>query len=277
MLSAAGCQVKVAVMPDRLDPDDYVKKFGPQKFRQEVIEASYTLMAFKLLYYRRGKKLQDEGDRLLYIEEVLTEISGLNNAVEKDYYLRQLAEEFSLSLDALKEQEKQINFAKRRKNKGQGDKPANKQLVITKQTKQLKPAYYTAERNLIAHMLRNIELAFKVQDFLHENTFNVDEHQAIITYLLGFYENGNMPNTSAFIDTLNDEKLKRIVADIEMMNINDELTEQELKDYMKQVFNYQKMLKIKEKLLEQKEAERQSDFSKAALIAMEIIQLRKSL
>ena len=44
-----------------------------------------------------------------------------------------------------------------------------------------------------------------------------------------------------------------------MMSINDELSDQELTDYIKQVLNYQKMLKIKEKEVEQKEAERQSD------------------
>ncbi|MEH7346787.1 DNA primase [Bacillus sp. JJ1532] len=278
MLSNAGCQVRVSLMPDGLDPDDYVKKFGPEKFRHEVIDGSHTLMAFKLHYYRRGKKLQDEGDRLLYIEEVLTEISKLDNAVEKDYYLRHLADEFSLSLEALKEQEKQINFSERRKTKGQSsNETVKKQLILQKQAKQLKPAYYTAERNLIAHMLADSDLAFKVQNFLQGNTFNVDEHQAIITYLLGFYEEGHPPDTSAFINFLVDEKLKRIVADIQMMEINDELSEQELTDYIKQVFNYQKMLKIKEKLLEQKEAERKSDYVKAALIAMEIIQLRKSL
>lgn len=276
LLSNAGCQVRVALMPDGLDPDDYVKQFGPEKFRQEVIGGSQTLMAFKLLYYRRGKKLQDEGDRLLYIEEVLTEISKSDSAVEKDYYLRQISDEFSLSLEALKEQEQQINFSERRKNKGQ--RPAEKkQPILPKQQKQLKPAYYRAERYLIAHMLTNSELAFKIQDRLQGNTFNVDEHQAIITYLLGYYEEGNPPDTSAFINYIDDQKLKRIVADIEMMSINDELSELELTDYIKQVFNYQKMLKIKEKLLQQKEAERKSDFATAALIAMEIIQLRKSL
>jgi DNA primase len=68
-----------------------------------------------------------------------------------------------------------------------------------------------------------------------------------------------------------------MVANIIMMSINDELSNQELTDYIKQVLNYQKMLKIKEKEVEQKEAERQSNLSKAAAIAMEIIQLRKSL
>ncbi|MBS4191329.1 DNA primase [Bacillus sp. FJAT-49705] len=278
MLSNADCSVRIAVMPDGLDPDDYIKKFGPERFRNEVIDASVTLMAFKFLYYRRGKKLQDEGDRLSYIEEVVTEISKLDKAVEKDYYLRQLADEFSLSLDALKEQEKQINFSEKRKNnKGKSGNAANKKLLLTKQSKQLNPAYYTAEKRLIARMLRNSDIAFKVQDLLHGNTFNIDEHQAIITYLLGYYENGHSPDPSAFINYINDERLKRVVADIEMMSINEEISEQELSDYLKQVFNYPKMLKIKEKMIEQKEAERRSDYAKAALIATEIIQLRKSL
>ena len=60
------------------------------------------------------------------------------------------------------------------------------------------------------------------------------------------------------------KSLRRIVADIEMMSLNDEITDQELTDYIKQVLKYQKLLKIKEKEAEQKEAERQSDLSKAA-------------
>ncbi|MBU8879421.1 DNA primase [Bacillus sp. FJAT-29790] len=277
MLSDAGCQVRVALLPDGMDPDDYIKKFGKEKFHHDVIDSGVTLMAFKLLYFRRGKRLHDEGDLLLYIEEVLKEISRLEKAVERDHYLRQLANEFSLSLDALKEQQKQIYYAEKRMDKGQNNNLAKKQLVYVEQTNQLKPAYYTAERRLIAHMLRDSDIAFKVQGLLQGNTFNIDEHQAIITYLLGFYENGHMPDPSAFINFINDDKLKRTVANIEMMLINDEITEQELTDYIKQVFNYQKMLKIKEKKIEQKEAERQKDFAKAALIAMEIIQLRKSL
>ncbi|KML37903.1 DNA primase [Cytobacillus firmus] len=279
LLTEAGCQIRVALMPDGYDPDDYIKEHGEEKFRHDVIESSITFMAFKLLYLRRGKRLQNEGDRLLYIEEVLKEISRLDKAVERDHYLRQMANEFSLSLEALKEQQKQVYYTEKRKSsqKGKGAFEPQKRLQTPKRADSLKPAFHTAERRLIAHMLRSSDIAFKVQDMLQGNTFNIDEHQAIITYLLGFYEKGHTPDPSAFINFINDEKLKRIVVDIEMMSINDEISEQELSDYLKQVLNYQKMLKIKEKLNEEKEAERQKDYAKAALIAMEILHLRKSL
>ncbi|WP_132007636.1 DNA primase [Mesobacillus foraminis] len=277
LLNDAGCTVKVAMMPSGMDPDDYIRKYGEEKFRNEVIGSSSTFMSFKIQYFRRGKNLQNEGDRLQYIEEVLKEISRLDKAVEKDLYLRQLADEFSLSLDALKQQ------ANQSQDNGKGQparqpqpEPEKKQFVFTRQAG-LKPAYHEAERRLIAHMIRNSEIAYKVQELLQGKTFNIDEHQAIITYLLGFYEKGYEPDPSRFLNYLEDNKLKRVVADIEMMSLNDELADQELTDYIKQVLNYQKLLKIKDKQAEQKEAERQSDYLRAAAIAMEIIQLRKSL
>ncbi|MFZ7945432.1 DNA primase [Neobacillus sp. 19] len=275
-LHDAGFQIKVAMMPDGQDPDDYIKKNGPDKFRNEVIGASLTWMAFKFLYFRRGKNLQNEGDRLAYIEVIIKEISRLDKAVERDHYLRQLSAEFSLSLDALKQQQQQIFFAEKRKSTGKNE-PFQKPLVIPKPVKELKPKHYQAERCLIAHMLKNRDVAYKVQELLAGNTFNIDEHQAIITYLLGFYEDHLEPDSSAFLTYIQDDNLRRMVANIEMMAINDEISNQELTDYIKQVLNYQKLLKIKEKEVELKEAERQSDFGKAAAIGDEINQLRKLL
>ncbi|WP_210365967.1 DNA primase [Bacillus sp. REN3] len=275
MLSGFGLTVKVALMPDGLDPDDFIKAYGEDKFRNDVIGSSSTLMSFKLLYYRRGKNLQNEGDRLQYIEEVLKEISKLDKAVEKDLYLRQLADEFSLSLEALVQQQNQYTRPADRKNH-ESVRPVEKTLAVTTRTG-LKPAYHKAERCLIFHMMRNAETAYKVQEMLQGNMFNIDEHQAIITYLFAYYEKGNDPDPVAFLDDLQDKKLKRVVADIEMMELNEELSEQELSDYIKQVLNHQKMLTIKEKMAEQKQAERQSEFSRAMQIAAEIIQLRKTL
>ena len=150
-------------------------------------------------------------------------------------------------------------------------------MLRTKQVKELKPAHYTAERRLINHMLKNRDVAYRVQELMQGNTFNIDEHQAIITYLFGFYEDHDDPDPSLFLTYIQDDKLRRLVANIEMMAVNEEISDQELTDYIKQVLNYQKLLKIKEKEVEQKEAERQGEFARAAAIGIEIIQLRKSL
>ena len=277
LLQQANCQVRVAMMPDGMDPDEYVKQNGEEKFRNEVIGASLTLMSFKLLYYRKGKNMQDEGDRLLYIEEVLKEIAHLDKVVEKDLYLRQLADEFTLSLSALKDQERQ--YAKKLpgkeivQNKVEYEQP----FITTRRVNRIKPAFQNAERYLIAHMLRSIDVTYRVQELMEGNTFNIDEHQAIITYLYGFYENDHSPDLNSFLSYMDDEKLKRMVVDIDMMPLNGEITDQELMDYINQVLKHQKMLKIKKKEAELKEADRQKDLSRAVSLLAEIQQIRKSL
>ncbi|KWW21672.1 DNA primase [Peribacillus simplex] len=275
MLQDQDFSVKVALMPDNLDPDDYIKEFGEKSFVSEVIGASLTYMAFKMHYLRRGKNVNNEGDRIQYIEEVLKEISRLPNAVERDHYLRQISSEFSLSLDALEQQQRQVFFTERKK--GTLPQPAAQKKMALQYEHKLKPAHHNAETKLIAHMLKSRDMSFKIQQLLGQTSFHVDEHQAIITYLYAFYEDGHEPDTSFFLTYLPDPNLRRIVSEIEMMSVNEEVTDKELTDCINQVLKYEKLLKIKEKQVEEKDAVRRSDYVTAAQIAMEIIKLRKML
>lgn len=277
LLTKARCQVKVVVLPDGLDPDDYVNQYGEEKLQNEILHNALPYMGFKLIYYRRGKNLQNEGDKLEYIEKVLGEIAKLEKIVEKDLYIRQLSSEFSISLEALKQQEQQLADSLQINNSNKSISTPVKQYSVKKQVKSLLPAYQTAEKRLLAHMLKSEATAFKVQEYLQGKTFNIDEHQAIFTYLLAFYESGQGADVSSFINFITDNELKRMVVDIEMMDINEELSNQELMDYMKQILNYDKIVEIKEKKLKQKEAERQQNYVEAAKIGMEVLLLEKSL
>jgi DNA primase len=274
MLKAAGCEVRVAMMPEGHDPDDYIKKFGEAKFKNDVIGASLTLMAFKLQYFKRGKDLRDEADRISYIDQVLKEITQLEKPVERDHYLRQLSDEFSISLDALKSQAYQLYKQNKKRDIGATSRNniSNRPVL----PKRMLPAYHNAERLLLAHMLKDRDIAEKVQDSL-QGLFNIEEHSAVAAYLYAFYEEGNSPNVNAFISRIDELDLQRIISELSMLTINEEISQQELADYVKQVLNYPKLLKIKEKEAERRDAERKQEFVKAAQIEMEIIKMRRDL
>ncbi|WAA11486.1 DNA primase [Fervidibacillus halotolerans] len=275
MLQRAGLTVEVALVPDGKDPDEYIQKHGSDQFIHEVIEARQTFMAFKMEKFRSGKNLESEGERLSYIEKIITEISQLQSPIEKEIYLRRLADEFSLSLEALKQQERQISYRLKRGMSARREKNLNR--FIQKQDKKLMPAYYNAERILIAHMLKSVQITALIQEKMKGYTFHEDDHQAIITYLYAYYESGQEPDLSHFLSFIKDPHLRKVVAEIGMMQIQDELTDQELTDYLNHVLKYQKLLKIKEKEAEGKRAEQEKDYKKAAEIAQEIVQLRKTL
>ncbi|WP_027407834.1 DNA primase [Anoxybacteroides tepidamans] len=270
LLAQAGCHVKIATIPDGLDPDEYIKKFGSERFRRDVLEAGSSLMAFKMAYLRKGKNLQSESDQIRYVEEVLKEIAQLSSPVERDYYLRQLANEFSLSLSALQQQ-----LERYKKTKVTASEIAKQTKALSPMQKKLFPAFHNAERMLLAHMLRSRDVALAVQREIQGN-FNIEEHRAIAAYVYAFYEEGNSPDVSALLARLPDE-LKPLVTELSMMLINEHISSQELNDYVKHVLNYPKWLKLKEKEQEKIEAERQKDFLKAARIAKEIIEMKKLL
>ncbi|TWI57760.1 DNA primase [Halalkalibacter nanhaiisediminis] len=272
ILEPAGCTVKVAQMPEGLDPDDYIRTYGAARFVSDVIGASLTVMAFKMRYLRKGKNLQNEAERMRYIEDVLAEISTLNRAVERDHYLRQLADEFSLSLDALKQEQFQIFRAQRNKLKHSSEQKRT-QVRKSFEPKKLLPAYQNAERLLLAHMMRDVEIADRVQGRIG-GAFNVDDHQAIAAYLFAYYGEGHLPNPSQFIQGLQDEKLVRIATELAMLSINEECEEQELLDYMRQIENYPKRVEIKQKELEMKH---EQDPVEAAKILMKINRMKQEL
>jgi DNA primase len=273
ILEQVGCHVKIALMPEDLDPDDFIRKFGADRFKTDVIGASLSLMAFKMRFLRKGKNLQDEGERLRYIEEVLTEIASLPRAVERDHYLRQVAEEFSLSLDALKQEQFQIYRAKKQQKRSDKEQPIKRKTTKALSQKKLLPAYKNAERLLLAHMMRDVEIAEQVQERIG-GQFNVDEHHAIAAYLFAYYGKGNEADPSRFVQRLDDPTLIRIASELAMLPINDECSEQEIIDYMKQIENYPKWVDIQQKELLMKQ---EHDPVAAARLKMEIIQMKKQL
>ncbi len=241
MLEEAGCQVLVAMLPDRYDPDDYIRTYGASSFRLNVIGNSLTFMAFKMNYFRRGKNLQREDERLAYIEKVLREIAKLPRAVERDHYLRQLADEFSLSLDTLRQDLYRI-FRQMKKTFPE----RLKKTTFVIEPKPLQPAYFNAERHLIAYMMKDKDIAMKVHEELGGN-FNNPHFQAIVAHLYAYYGEGNEADPPRFIQRLQDETLVRLATELALLPLNEKYDDQELLDYIKQIKNYPKWVEIRKK------------------------------
>lgn len=279
ILVQAGCTVKVAKMPDGMDPDDYIKRFGGEKFLQNVLMQAQTLTSFRLEYLKSGKRLNDEADRIKYLHEALHEIARLQSAVERDHYLRQLADEFQLSYEALKQEQWKI-YRKQKGNaaednwtsKWNNSKNNGSQFA----TRRLLPAFHLAERFLIAWMMRDRDIAARVQTEL-ENRFHVDGYAALTDHLYAFYREGNQPDPGRFIQQLPDQRLAQLASELAMQDISEEISEKELADCIRQVLNHGKKLEIDRLKQEQQRLVRMGDSTEAAQIGIEILQLEKQL
>ncbi|WP_101844313.1 DNA primase [Halobacillus sp. Marseille-P3879] len=280
LLKQTGCQTHVARLPEGMDPDDYIKKFGGDRFEKEVIEASDPYTSFIINYLRRNYNLQLEGDRIAYIEKVLQEIAQLERTIEREHYLNALAEEFQMSMETLKSEVEHLQ-SKQNVKQAEASRTKHRQNAPLKRNStqhKLLPAFHNAERKLIANMLKNPVIADKVQEELG-GAFNISEHQVIVTHLYAYYEDGHEPNVSQFIERLEDQSLKNLVIELTMSSgMDEEISDQEISDYLHRIRSESTDRNdIKSLEAEQKKAEQHNNPIKAAEIAMEILRRKQEL
>ncbi|MGD8189043.1 DNA primase [Brevibacillus ginsengisoli] len=290
LMQQVGCTVRVAPLPQGIDPDEYIRQNGSEAFSQQVLLQAMPITAFRLKHLRSKHVIQDESDQAKYIQEALQIITQLSNAVERDMYERQLAEEFSLSLDAIKLESRKV--FKQQKFHAPRDKvtPAWNNSINNGKftaTKSLLPAHLNAERMLLYYMMRDQTVADRVQ---RECTaeFQVDEHNALAAYLFAYYAEGNTEDPGRFIHYVEDGKCKQLASGLAMMEHNVNVTEQEIGDYIRQVNNYPKRLELEQLREEQRRLNMQTTMAEdedackqlakqAAIVGMKIVELENAL
>ncbi|SDI33801.1 DNA primase [Natribacillus halophilus] len=278
LLEANGCQVKIAPIPVNQDPDDYIRAEGPGSFMTNMIEGAQSVISFKMNAYKKEKNLQREGDRKAYIEWVLEALTDVGSPVEREFYLKQLADEFSVSMEALKQEQSRIFKEVRRKSNRSEARPGKDEgtsVGTSRQQKKLLPAFHNAERALLQLMMEDEAAAKEVEEEIG-GEFNVDEHAAIAAYLFAYYGEGHPAGSAGFLNFLTDETLTPIAAEIAMQPAA-EINPKAYADYIHQVKNYPSWVEIEQKENAQKEAIRKNDMETATKLGQEIIALQKSL
>ena len=101
MLERAGLQVKVLQMRDAKDPDEFLKKFGADRFKL-LLEESSNRVEYQLRSIQKKYDLKVDEDRVKFISEAAELVSTLGNAVQREIYGNRVAEAGKISPDAMK-------------------------------------------------------------------------------------------------------------------------------------------------------------------------------
>ena len=101
ILEKVGLQVKVLKMRDAKDPDEYLKKFGADRFRI-LLEESANRVEYQLNAILRKYDLRDDEQKVHYLQESAELIGSLSSAVQREVYGGRVAEAAGISQDAMK-------------------------------------------------------------------------------------------------------------------------------------------------------------------------------
>ena len=93
--------VRVVRLPENLDPDEFLKKYGSQKLK-DLIDNAVNPIIFKINNIKEKCNLNSPEGKVEFTKNALKILAGLKSNAEQDIYLGEIKKETNLSLDYLR-------------------------------------------------------------------------------------------------------------------------------------------------------------------------------
>ena len=211
ILEKAGLQVKVLQMRDAKDPDEFLKKFGADRFKL-LLEESSNRIEYQLNAIARKYNLQEDNQKVKYLQESAELVGTLGSAVQREVYGGRVAELAGISADAMK-----LEIDRARKRRIAREKKQQEKLDLSP-TRSLQPKSRSirysnmksamAEEMLLALILREPALLSKTKG-LRPDMFSSELLGKVYGQLNERYQNGYDVSLSGLSD-LNQEEVSHV-------------------------------------------------------------------
>lgn len=204
LLENTGLSVRVVVIPDGKDPDEYIKKNGKERFAA-LLEGAVSDMEYKLLTAAKDIDLNSEDGRLKYLAAAAEIIAATDDIMTRDIYIGRLSEKYGVSRTALTTRVNEL----RKRNSRQKQKKEISDIIRPKFTKDdINPERRksvkgtAAEETLIAVLLKNPDFYKIAIDKLPPEKMLTSLNRRIYETIISVLEHGGSLDISAFAEKL---------------------------------------------------------------------------
>ena len=204
LLENTGLSVRVVVIPDGKDPDEYIKKNGKERFAA-LLEGAVSDMEYKLLTAAKDIDLNSEDGRLKYLAAAAEIIAATDDIMTRDIYIGRLSEKYGVSRTALTTRVNEL----RKRNSRQKQKKEITDIIRPKFTKDdINPERRksvkgtAAEETLIAVLLKNPDFYKIALDKLPPEKMLTSLNRRIYETIISVLEHGGSLDISAFAEKL---------------------------------------------------------------------------
>lgn len=169
ILRDEGINVRVVALPEGLDPDDVVKRYGTEGY-QKCLDEAMPLIDFKLTVLERGKDLSKTEEKREFIAQALKVIREEDSASVREDLLKTLRNKTGVTYESL-----------RRDLENEPQRPAEHEIKEPARSEDGADKYVKACRFILASVLFNAKYArnFDISRVKFDNTV----HNIIAEYI----------------------------------------------------------------------------------------------
>ena len=205
ILQNLGCDIRILQIEGAKDPDEFVVKYGPERFNFYV-EKAISLIEYKVKMLKKELNIDNANDKIKFLNEIAKLLSKITNELEKEVYVEKIAKEYGISQEAIYAQINKLMYANQK-----GIKVLEKNTVVpvrkkVEQAKQLSAGTIKREKMLIFLLIApDYDGYHKINESITIEDIQSEQNKKIIKILYEHFRNGDS-NTSNCLDWFEDEE-----------------------------------------------------------------------
>ena len=223
ILQNLDCDIRVLQIEGAKDPDEYVLKYGPERF-QKCVDNAISLVEFKVKVLLKELNIENTNDKIKFLNEIAKILAKVTNQMEREIYVDKIAKEYKISKEAIYAEVNKLMY-----KDNQGSKKLEKKVVtmVPKEEKENSVSEAVLKReNLVIYLLINeySKCYEKIKNLITLDYIQDDTNKQILKKMYEEFEKGNS-NTSQLLDWFQDEKIishitEIMAGDFEITDVN---------------------------------------------------------
>ena len=156
ILKNLGVDIRVLQITDAKDPDEYVIKYGADKFKK-CMEDAISVVEFKVKILKQSLDLNNTNDKIKFLNEIAKTLASVDNSMEREVYIDKIGKTYGISTEAIQSEINKLT------NKEPDKKKIENTSVIIKKNeeKQIDENVLRREKMLIYLLINYSDKTFK--------------------------------------------------------------------------------------------------------------------
>lgn len=203
ILQGLGCDVRILQIEGAKDPDEFVIKYGPERFEKQVDKA-ISLVEYKVKVLKNVLNIEHPNDKIKFLKEIAKVLSKIDNEIEREVYAQKISSEYQVSKEAIyAEISKLENTSVTNKRVLESAKP---RLQVKEESK-VEEQILKREKLIIYLLINYPEESYnRIKNVIRVEDIKDETNKQIIKKLYDELEKGNS-NTSNVLDWFEEEKI----------------------------------------------------------------------
>lgn len=205
ILQNLGCDIRILQIEGAKDPDEFVVKYGPERF-QMYVDKAISLVEFKVKMLKRSLDLDNVNDKIKFLNEVAKIVAKVENSMEREVYVDKISLEYKVSKDAIYAEINKLLYANSRTEQKLEKKVVPVKNISIQQDEQPVDVKTKRLESLVIYLLINYpDKSFeRLKKLIDNNVIKIERNKAIINKLYEEHEKGNI-NIENILDLFEDE------------------------------------------------------------------------